>query len=274
MGHGRVHWSANFDEIQDFEQDIRNAFGGTGFMSNTDYFAGTRSTSLGDPKSGISPDLDALAAYVSSLTSYPRSPARTNGTSSSAGLNGRQHFMALQCFTCHGGPDFTDSAYGDLHNVGTIKPSSGNRLGGPLTGIDTPTLRGIAGSAPYLHDGSAPDVASVFNSTNAPNGSPHAAFRNLSSTEQTELLSFLSELDGSEAAAPAASPRLSFATHASAVTLTWPMAATTFSLLSTTNLTPPVIWSPVTNTVQSTNNVFSLTVPNADQNRFFLLQGN
>jgi hypothetical protein len=26
--HGNVHWSANFDEIQDFENDIRNAFGG------------------------------------------------------------------------------------------------------------------------------------------------------------------------------------------------------------------------------------------------------
>jgi cytochrome c peroxidase len=29
LAHGRVHWSANFDEIQDFENDIRGAFGGT-----------------------------------------------------------------------------------------------------------------------------------------------------------------------------------------------------------------------------------------------------
>ena len=27
IAHGNVHWSANFDEIQDFEHDIRGAFG-------------------------------------------------------------------------------------------------------------------------------------------------------------------------------------------------------------------------------------------------------
>src|SRR5262249_17414277 len=75
-GQGRVHWSANFDEIQDFEQDIRNAFGGTGFMSDADFNTGTRNTSLGDPKAGLSSDLDALAAYVTSLNEYPKSHAR------------------------------------------------------------------------------------------------------------------------------------------------------------------------------------------------------
>ena len=28
-GHGNLHWTANFDEVQDFENDIRNAFGGS-----------------------------------------------------------------------------------------------------------------------------------------------------------------------------------------------------------------------------------------------------
>ena len=31
---GLLHWSANFDEIQDFEHDIREAFGGSGFLSD------------------------------------------------------------------------------------------------------------------------------------------------------------------------------------------------------------------------------------------------
>ncbi|MBK7974866.1 MAG: Ig-like domain-containing protein [Deltaproteobacteria bacterium] len=48
--HGPVHWTANFDEIQDFENDIRNAFGGAGLMSDADFHAGTRAQSLGDPK--------------------------------------------------------------------------------------------------------------------------------------------------------------------------------------------------------------------------------
>ena len=40
-------------------------------------------------------------------------------------------------------------------NVGTIKPTSGQRLGATLTGIDPPTLRDVWATAPYLHDGSA-----------------------------------------------------------------------------------------------------------------------
>src|SRR5205814_1148410 len=98
------------------------------------------------------------------------------------------------------------SAQGVLHDVGTIKPSSGGRLGGPLTGIDTPTLRGVAATAPYLHDASAPDLPAVFNPTNAPASSPHAAFRTLAALQQTELLAFLLELDGSEPSVPATRP--------------------------------------------------------------------
>jgi len=67
MRQGFVHWSANFDEIQDFEQPMRSFFGGTGFMSNVDFMSGARNQPLGGRKAGMSPDLDALAVYVSSL---------------------------------------------------------------------------------------------------------------------------------------------------------------------------------------------------------------
>jgi hypothetical protein len=241
-------------------------------MSEADFNTGTRNTPLGEPKTGISPDLDALAAYVSSLTEYPKSSFRTGGNATTAGQNGRQHFLDLRCFTCHGGPDFTDSAYGELHNIGTIKASSGGRLGGLLPGIDTPTLRGIASTAPYLHDGSAAELAAVFNVTNAPENSPHAVFRSLASTEQNELIAFLSELDDAETAVPAASPRLEITLSASGGTLRWPGAATGFGLRSTTNLTPPIVWTAATNGVQTTGGVFSVTVPLNEENRFFLLE--
>ncbi|MFK8028573.1 MAG: galactose oxidase-like domain-containing protein, partial [Gammaproteobacteria bacterium] len=67
-GHGRLHWTSNFDEVQDFEGQIRSLAGGTGLMSDTDLMVGTRNEPLGDPKAGVSNDLDALAAYVNSLT--------------------------------------------------------------------------------------------------------------------------------------------------------------------------------------------------------------
>jgi MYXO-CTERM domain-containing protein len=193
-GHGRLHWTANFDEIQDFEHDIRNAFGGTGFLSDEDFHTGTRDQTLGDPKTGLSPELDALAAYVSSLDHVNASPFRDpDGTLSETALAGKKHFLALACDACHEGPDFTDSAEGELHDVGTLTPASGQRLGQPLTGLDTPTLLGLWETAPYLHDGSAATVHDVLVTRN-PNGL-HGATDSLTETELLELEAYLLELD-------------------------------------------------------------------------------
>ena len=165
MAHGNVHWSANFDEIQDFENDIRNAFGGMGFLSDADFAAS--SSPLGAPKAGRSADLDALAAYVSSLGngSLPKSPWRSaDGTMTDAALRGEGIFDSLACGVCHTPPSYTDSVVGSalLHDVGTLRTTSGQRLGGPLGGIDTPTLLGVWDTAPYLHDGSAYTLEEVF----------------------------------------------------------------------------------------------------------------
>ena len=158
--HGNVHWSANFDEIQDFEHDMRGAFGGTGFLTAEQFAAA--STPLGPPKAGMSADLDALAAYVSSLSNetVPRSPHRAaDGTMSSAAVAGATVFAAQNCASCHSSSTMRD---GQMHNVGTLRPTSGQRLRGLLTGIDTPTLRGVWGTAPYFHDGSAATLEDVF----------------------------------------------------------------------------------------------------------------
>ena len=42
--HGFLHWSNNFDEVQDFEGQIRALAGGTGLMSDADFYAGIRSS--------------------------------------------------------------------------------------------------------------------------------------------------------------------------------------------------------------------------------------
>ena len=157
-GHGKLHWSGNFDEVQDFEGQIRALAQGTGLMSDSQFNTGTRKQALGDRKTGVSADLDALAAYVASLNDFGLSPHRAaDGALTAQASTGRAVFAA-QCISCHAGVDFTDSATGALRNVGTIKASSGQRLGGTLTGIDVPTLRDVWATAPYLHDGSAPTV--------------------------------------------------------------------------------------------------------------------
>jgi DNA-binding beta-propeller fold protein YncE len=200
-GQGRVHWSANFDEIQDFEHDIRSAFGGTGLLSDAQFNTGTRNTPLGDPKAGLSADLDALAAYVTSLARVPASPFRNpDGSLTADGVAGRQIFRRLGCASCHGGPDFTDSASGAMHDVGTIKPSSGRRLGQPLTGLDTPTLKGLWLTPPYLHDGSASSLTAVLTTSN-PSGL-HGDTASLTAAEVQQLVAYLRQIDESEPAPP------------------------------------------------------------------------
>jgi len=190
MGHGPVHWTGNFDEIQDFDNDIHNHFGGTGFLN------GTQNPPLGTANAGRNADLDAMAAYVASLTTMPRSPFRnTNGTNTASALSGQTHFANKGCATCHSGTNFTDSALGLFHDVGTIRTNSGKRLGATLTGFDTPTLRGLWQTPPYLHNGAAPTLGDVFTTTNAPAGKGHDRFRELDATQQADLIRYLQELE-------------------------------------------------------------------------------
>lgn len=199
MGHGPVHWSANFDEIQDFEHDMRQAFEGQGFLSTEDLLSGTRNTPLGDRKAGLSPGLDALAAYVSSLTRVPASPFRNpDGSPTADAIKGAEifHSGATGCADCHTGSRLTDSRLDEpflFHEVGTIRPSSGGRLGGELDGIDTPTLRGVWATAPYLHDGSAATVLAVLTSANPDD--LHGETSPLSETELAQLTAYLLQLE-------------------------------------------------------------------------------
>ncbi len=164
MVHGNVHWTGNFDEIQDFIIDIVGEFRGRGFLPADQ----SPHPPLGTPNGGRSVQLDQLADYVTSLSNstVPRSPYRqadgTLGTSAGAGA---AVFKSLGCVSCHvPSRHYTDSTLGTatLHNVGTLRTSSGQRLGAPMTGIDTPTLNGLWDTAPYFHDGSAPTLDDVF----------------------------------------------------------------------------------------------------------------
>jgi DNA-binding beta-propeller fold protein YncE len=198
-GQGPLHWTANFDEVQDFEHDIRNEFGGTGLMSNALFFAGTRDEPLGDRKAGQSADLDALAAYAGSLDRVGRSPYRVDANTLSASATaGRALFQQSGCARCHGGAAFTDSAQRRWHDVGTVAATD-MRAGRPLQGFDTPTLRGLWREGSYLHDGrSADPIAALLAS-----GARHGAVAALSTAERQQLLDYLRSIDDNEPAAPA-----------------------------------------------------------------------
>ena len=211
-GHGRVHWTANFDEIQDFEHDIRGPFEGDGFIEadykgqslSADDFA-KFSPSLGKPKKGMSKELDAMAAFHATFTSVHPSPHRNqDGTLTDDAVKGKTIFNRLQCHSCHGGESFTDSAQMFLHDVGTLSKTSGKRMNDPLPGIDTPTLRGIWETAPYLHDGSAATLMDVITRKN-PDGK-HGPTQKLTDKQKQQLVAYLRQIDNNEAPAKPATP--------------------------------------------------------------------
>lgn len=197
-GQGFVHWSANFDEIQDFEGQIRAFAGGTGLMTDTQFNTGTRNTPLGERKTGVSADLDALAAYLGSLNTFDRSPARNaDGSLTAAALAGKAVFTNANCASCHGGTAFSGS--GDataLKNIGTLKPTSGQRLNGALTGLDVPTLRDVWQSGPYLHDGSAATLAAAVQAHQG---------NTVAGADLSNLVAYLQQIGGDEPA-PASPP--------------------------------------------------------------------
>ena len=193
MAQGFVHWAGDFDEIQDFEGQIRALGNGTGFMSNADFFSGTRSLPLGDTKAGISPDLDAIAAYVNSLDEFEKSPYRnSSGNLTSNGQAGKTIFNQLNCGSCHSTSDFTDSFTGLRHDVGTIQSTSGTNL----LGLDVPTLKDVWSTAPYLHDGSAESLMDVLTTRNP--GNKHADVSSLSSQDLNNLVAYLQQIDADE----------------------------------------------------------------------------
>ena len=75
-------------------------------------------------------------------------------------------FGKANCAACHAGPNFTDNAF---HNIGIgmdkPEPDVGreaiSKLEGDRGSFKTPTVRDVAKSAPYMHDGSLKTLAEV-----------------------------------------------------------------------------------------------------------------
>lgn len=105
----------------------------------------------------------AIAAFERTVLSgdapYDRFTAGDAKALSPAAQRGRALFFgAARCSSCHSGPNFTDNAF---HNIGVgmdqEKPDVGrfaeSKIEGDTGSFKTPTLREIAKTAPYMHDG-------------------------------------------------------------------------------------------------------------------------
>jgi YVTN family beta-propeller protein len=187
-----LHWSADRDEVQDFEHTIRG-----NLMQGRGLIRGDVHEQMGAPNKGLSPALDALAAY-SNVHKAPLSPHAKAGLSDAA-RRGRDLFFSqgTNCASCHAGPYYTDSKPGapgepvKVHDVGTghlaLDPSE--KMG---FAYDTPTLLGVYKTAPYLHHGKAATLADVLTTHNR--GDRHGKTSHLSPAEVTDLVEFLKAL--------------------------------------------------------------------------------
>jgi YVTN family beta-propeller protein len=184
-----IHWSADRDEVQDFEHTIRGPL-----MQGRGLIQGQVQESLRATNVGLSKSLDALAAYSNSHK-FSLSPYAKKGLSEAA-QRGRDVFFdkATQCATCHSGPFYCDSqprAANEIvrHNVGTGDVDPSEKLG---PAYDTPTLLGIYRTAPYLHDGTAATLEEVL--TTANQNDRHGKTSHLTSNEIADLVQFLKSL--------------------------------------------------------------------------------
>ena len=171
-----LRWSGEWDESADSEFSIRFEQYGAGLI------AGEMHPTSGDPNQGRSYDLDALAAYIDSL----HVPARDH-TLTESEERGRLIFESpeTECAECHPAPLYTNIR---KYDVGTA--NGPGEWFGPE--IDTPTLRFLYDSAPYLHDGSAPTLRNVLTTAN-PNDE-HGTTSHLSDAELDDLIAFLLSL--------------------------------------------------------------------------------
>ncbi len=155
----------------------------------------------------LASDLDALETYVDYAIPLPVPPSTLDPAEVA---NGSALFQKLGCSGCHSGPAFTDSGEGNptldltvmpkMHDVGTWVSTGAypdvavpDQIGDPRPAgmFDTPSLRGISDSAPYLHDGRAATLFDVF--TMAPKMvGPEAAA--LSQSDKAALVAYLRSL--------------------------------------------------------------------------------
>jgi len=109
------------------------------------------------------------------------------------------------CETCHQAPNFTDNGF---HNIGLASydqpnPDMGRFVIRPLPSVrgafKTPTLRDVALTAPYFHDGSARTLMNVMEHYNrggvsAKDRSPQVKRLNLTRGETEDVVAFLQAL--------------------------------------------------------------------------------
>jgi cytochrome c peroxidase len=150
----------------------------------------------------------AIAAYERTILSgdapYDLYKAGDESALSESAVRGMKLFFGTaNCSACHSGPHFTDFAF---HNIGigrkNDEPDDGraviSELEGDTGAFKTPTLREVARSGPYMHDGSMKTLEEVvehYDKGGIPNDylDEEIFELDLSDQDKADLVAFLKE---------------------------------------------------------------------------------
>jgi len=215
-GVGKFGWKGQFATLQEFvAAACANELGlGTPTVE--------QARPLGATYQSVPPDLDkkqfrALVSFVKTLPRpvEPATPSR-----------GKELFTSVGCAICHV-PDIggVKGVYSDflLYTLDDPPPPGGGggygsdpppQLQLPTRRDDeprpnewkTPALWGVADSAPYMHDGSAPTLAAAIQKHRGDAKPVTEKYNALSPADQTEILTFLGTLKAPPGAAPLQNP--------------------------------------------------------------------
>lgn len=146
---------------------------------------------------------DVTARRVAAISAYLRTiraptTREDQGRLTPAELRGEEVFVGQGgCIACHGGPQFTDN---QIHNT-NVPQLDVPALGGPSNdpgsasiphGFNTPQLRDVRNTAPYMHNGALKTLADVvaFYDSNPLTGGP----LRLSGPQKADLVAYLEAL--------------------------------------------------------------------------------
>jgi DNA-binding beta-propeller fold protein YncE/mono/diheme cytochrome c family protein len=191
-----LHWSADRDEVQDFEYTIRGRLmQGRGLLGGRmKEKKGVEPIELDETLAGRSKDLDALAIYSNSFEPRLSPHIAAPGRLTEEAERGKQLFLSdsVGCVKCHSGPHYTDSSLKQpyiLHDVGTGGDDPSEKMGPKF---DTPSLLGVYRTPPYLHHGKAATLRDVLTTCNPRDR--HGTTSHLKPSDIDDLIAFLKSL--------------------------------------------------------------------------------
>jgi cytochrome c peroxidase len=220
-----LNWSAERDEEEDFELNIRGVSGGLGLIALTDavtpdpqVFNLTPQASGGRNQLTVRgvPAWDAIKTFVQFGIRVPKSPQSPTDPDVIAG---NALFRAANCQQCHGGPQWSSSRIrftpppsaglvvnsqllGELRRVGTFDPAAFNEVrqngAAPLgaDGFTPPSLLSIhAFPQTFLHNGAASSLDEVLNNVTHRSAGTSGVDTLSNATDRARIVRFLLSID-------------------------------------------------------------------------------